>query len=118
MKFSKNATYYVTLESGNYADYKITVKANAPSGFSAKAIGSKKVKLSWKKDSSAKGYYVYRATSKTGKYKKVATIRNNKTVTYTNKKLTKGKKYYYYVVSYDTNKKVSDKTAIKAVKVK
>ncbi|MBR3787305.1 MAG: Lyzozyme M1 (1,4-beta-N-acetylmuramidase), partial [Firmicutes bacterium] len=49
---------------------------------------------------------IYRATSKNGKYKCIKTIKTAKTVTFTNKSLKKGKKYYYKVRAY---KKVSGK---------
>lgn len=55
------------------------------------------LKVSWKKVKTAKGYQIYRATKKNGKYKKVKTIKKAKTVSWTNKKLTTGKRYYYKV---------------------
>ena len=55
------------------------------------------LKVSWKKVKSAKGYQIYRATKKSGKYKKVKTIKKAQTVSWTNKKLTTGKRYYYKV---------------------
>lgn len=52
------------------------------------------VKLTWTKVTGATNYTVYRATSATGKYKKVATVKGT---TYTMKKLAKYKNYYVYV---------------------
>lgn len=83
--------------------------------------GSKKITISWKKVSGANGYEIYRAASKKGTYKKVTTIKKGTTVTYTNKKLTKGKKYYYKVRAYRTanGKKVySGYSEIESVKAK
>lgn len=60
----------------------------------AKSKSKKQVKLSWKKVSGAKKYEIYRATSKNGKYKKIATTTKT---SYTNKKLKSGKTYYYKV---------------------
>ena len=37
------------------------------------------LKVSWKKVKTAKGYQIYRATKKNGKYKKVKTIKKAKT---------------------------------------
>lgn len=54
------------------------------------------------KVSGAKGYVVYRATSKSGKYKAVSTIKKGSTVSYINKKLTSKKTYYYKVRAYRT----------------
>ena len=56
--------------------------------------GSKQVKLSWKKVDGAKKYYVYRATSENGTYKKIATTTK---LNYTNKSLKANKTYYYKV---------------------
>ncbi len=73
---------------------------------SAKKSG-KTVKLKWKKVTNCTGYEVYRATSKKGVYKKLATIKNKKLCIYYDRKAKKGKKYYYKVVAY---KKVKGKT--------
>jgi uncharacterized repeat protein (TIGR02543 family) len=56
--------------------------------------------ITWKKVSNATGYQVFRATKKNGKYSKVATIKKGATVRYTNKKLKKGKTYYYKVRAF------------------
>ena len=75
-----------------------------------------KVKLRWKKYSSASGYYIYRATSSNGTYKKIAKVSKNKT-SYINKNLKKGAVYYYRVVAYG-KKGTSAYSATKKVKVK
>ena len=74
-----------------------------------------------KKISNAQGYVVYRATSKNGKYKAVSTIKKGSTVSYTNKKLTSKKTYYYKVRAYRVvnGKKVySGYSKVKGVKIK
>lgn len=48
----------------------------------------------------AKGYAIYRSTSKNGTYKKIATIKNPGTTTYIDKGLTTGRTYYYQLRSY------------------
>lgn len=73
-----------------------------PKSVAATAKGSKTVNISWKKVSGASGYEVYRADSKKGTYKKVATIKKGSTVSYKNKKLKKGTTYYYKVRAYRT----------------
>lgn len=60
-------------------------------------VGAGKLQVSWSKMSGAKGYQVYRSTSKNGKYTKVITTKNNKI---TNSRRVKGKTYYYKVRSY------------------
>ena len=55
--------------------------------------------LKWKAQKKCDGYYIYRKTG-TGKYKRVATIKKGSTSSWTDKKVTKGKKYGYYVCAY------------------
>ena len=84
--------------------------------------GKKQETLNWKKASGATGYYVYRSTSKKGKYKKIATIKKASTLTYKDKKSLKSKKTYYYkVVAYRTENGVTatgKASAIKSAKTK
>ena len=65
-----------------------------------KALTKHKAKVTWKKVSGVTGYKVYRATKKAGKYKLVKTVKKAKTLKYTDKKLKKGKKYFYKVRTY------------------
>lgn len=53
------------------------------------------------KVANAKYYVVYRSTSKNGTYKKVGTLASN--LTFVDKKLTKGKAYYYKVIAFSVN---------------
>ena len=62
------------------------------------------ITLSWKKDSLIQGYEIYRATSKNGTYKKVATLTKNSQIKWSDKKVSSGTAYYYKIRSY---KKVS-----------
>lgn len=73
-----------------------------------------KITITWTKVVPARGYEIYRATSKNGTYKKIATISNASTVTYTDSKLTTGKTYYYKIRAvYGTAK--SPYTTVKSV---
>lgn len=88
---------------------------------SVKNSGAKTVAVKWKKVSGASGYEIYSATSKNGKYKKVATVKKGGTTSCKNTKLKKGKTYYYKVRAYCTvnGKKVYGKySEVKSVKVK
>ncbi len=58
------------------------------------------LKISWKKDKKAGGYQILMKTGKKGTYKVVKTIKKNKTVSFTKKKLKKGKTYYVKVRAY------------------
>ncbi len=94
---------YKTISGTNFYGEFSAVKSCAPkkpTGAKAKAQSGKQIKVTWKKVSAANGYEVYRAAKEKGKYKKVATITNKKTVSFTNKSLKKGNKYYYKVRAY------------------
>ena len=67
----------------------------APTNLKAKA-GKKKVTITYKKADGATSYEIYRSTKKSKGYKKVATTNKLK---YVDKKVKKGKKYYYKVRS-------------------
>lgn len=77
------------------------------SGFKAKKITTKDITLSWKKNTSADGYQIYRSSSLNGTYKKIKTIKTYKTTSYKNTKLNAGTCYYYKIRSY---KKVGKST--------
>lgn len=83
---------------------KTTVKVKALTKHRAK-VTWKKVTLSYTVDGkkytrAVTGYKIYRATKKNGKYKLVKTVKKAKTLKYTDKKLKKGKKYFYKVRTY------------------
>lgn len=126
----KNKTYYLQINNGKYSagnlgNYKIGVydqkyltAITTKPAITAK-VSKNKVSLSWKKVSNVAKYEVYRSTSKNGKYTKVATVKSNK---YTDKKVKKGKTYYYKVravlMTDKTNiKKVAKLSSAKKVKV-
>lgn len=73
-----------------------TVKKPSATKITSIKAGKRKATVRWKKASKATGYYVYRATSPRGKYKKVATVTGK--TSYTDKKSLKRKKNYYYKV--------------------
>lgn len=56
-------------------------------------------KLTWKKNSKATGYYIYRKVSG-GDYEKVKTIKSSDTTSWTDKSISKNKKYTYYAKAY------------------
>ena len=79
------------------------------------------VKLSWNRIKQSKGYQVYRAQKKKGKYKRIKTIKKNKIRTFSNKKLKANTKYFYKVRAYKVSngKKLYGKfSSIKSVRTK
>lgn len=91
-------------------------KVAAVSSFTAKGRAGKQIKLTWKKISGATGYKIYRATSKSGKYVRIKTIKKGSTVRYTNKGLKSGKKYYYKIVAIRKTGKVNAKSSYSAIR--
>ena len=66
-----------------------------------------KLRLSWEPMSGVDGYQIYRATSKSGKYAKIVTVKGASSATYTNTGRTCGTRYYYKLRAY---KKIGGKT--------
>lgn len=65
-------------------------------------VNSRSVRLKWRKTKGASGYQIYRATSRKGHFRKIATTRKNRL---TNKKLKPGKTYFYKVRAFRSVKK-------------
>lgn len=107
---------YVNNVATGRATMKITGKGNYKGSFSKvfyihpKKVEGIKVKkatatsitLNWNKSPSGTGYAVLCATSKNGTYKTVGLIESRSTTTFTHKKLSKNKTYYYKVIAFKT----------------
>ena len=111
LETGKSYTYtvkaYKNTKSGtvwsSYDKKGITGKAvlSAPSLRKAKRTSAKKATLSWKKVNGASGYVVYRKTNN-GRWQIVKKITKGNITSFTDKKLSKGKKYTYTVRAYRT----------------
>lgn len=96
LKVGRN-TYY-----GAFTTLKCTTRPSTATLKSVKSSKSRQAVIKWGRVSNAAGYEVYRSTSKNGKYTKVTTVTSKSKVSYTDKKLSKGKRYYYKVRTYRT----------------
>lgn len=77
-------------------------------GFTKVASASyDKLRLSWEPLSGVDGYQIYRATAKSGKYAKIATVKGASSASYTDTGRTCGTRYYYKLRAY---KKIGGKT--------
>ena len=111
LETGKSYTYtvkaYKNTKSGtvwsSYDKKGITGKAalSAPSLRKAKRTSAKKAILSWKKVNGASGYVGYRKTNN-GRWQIVKKITKGNITSFTDKKLSKGKKYTYTVRAYRT----------------
>jgi hypothetical protein len=106
---TKLGTSYVTVTGeGSYTGEIVksyTICLATPS-LSKAANSNSGVKVSWKKVTGAKGYYIYRKTTGS-KWKKIGTVKSGSKVAYTDKKAVKGKTYRYTVKAYN-GKSVSE----------
>jgi len=113
---SCNKNIKSTLVTGSHADdkyirnggliYLKVITSDTPKTVKHKSVTSSKAKVSFKKTTGAKGYEIQYGTNKN--FKKAKTVKTKK-VSYTLKKLKKGKTYYYRVRSWkydDYNNKV------------
>ena len=107
---------------GNYTGTKtlyFTISPIAPS--LTVTAGAKKATLKWNKQVGATGYVVYMATSKNGKYSRIAVLKGNSAVSYTKTGLTTGRTYYFKIASYTTSGTsyiYSAWSSVKGVKIK
>ena len=99
-KYYKVRAYSTVNSVRQYTQYSAVLAAKprvgTPTGFYSSS-GNSGVTLGWNKVPGATKYQVYRATSKTGKYKRLVTTKYRQ---YTNTSVTKGQKYYYKVRAY------------------
>lgn len=111
-KFVGTATITITAaatKNYNAATKQVTVTVN-PTGTSLTSVknsAKKTMKAAWKKNTAVTGYQVQYATASNFKGAKTVTIKKSKTTNTTIKKLTKGKKYFVRVRTYQ---KASGKT--------
>ena len=66
--------------------------------------GRRRITLKWKLDKNVTGYEIYRSLQKSSGYRKIKILSKNGIISYRNKNLQKGKKYYYIIRSYKTVK--------------
>ncbi len=96
--------YYikVTFTGSRYTGSKtlyLTIKPQTVELKSAASQNAGKATLKWGKET-ADGYQIYMASSKDGTYKKIKSVTNSSSVSYTVGSLTKGKTYYFKVRAY------------------
>ena len=96
-----NVNAYAAVAKAAGVKINIDTHISRPS-LKAKATGRNAIRLSWSATDYANKYTIYRSTSRNGKYKKIATVTNEETNIYTNKKLSAGKRYYYKVKANGT----------------
>lgn len=104
----------------NESDLKLSGVSAKYTTVSGKSAYQAAAKISWKANSNANGYIVYRSSKKGSGYKAIATITKQSTTSYQDTKVTKGNTYYYKVCAYGelAGKKVyGAQSTAKAVKI-
>ena len=101
--------YHNTSHFNDLCKSKTFISAPKPSSVKSTKSG---VTFKWKKVSGVKGYYVYRKTG-SGSYKKIATVKGYKKVSYTDKTAKKGKTYTYMVKAYSGSTTSAYRTGLK-----
>lgn len=76
----------------------------APASLKVSSNGVSSANLSWSKVPGARGYLIYRSASKTGSYKVVGKVTDNKKQSWKDTKLKPNKQYYYKVKAYGSDK--------------
>ena len=120
---SKKQMSYYAVANPSSSKYTASAKGAAKSITLAASVKKVKVKsakkkavLSWKKVKNAKQYIIYRSTQKDSGYVKVKALKKNK-LSYTDKKVKKGKTYYYRIV-VKTKQGYTGFTTSKKLKIK
>jgi|GEM_PF-2209839 len=96
----KVSTYKDSVESAHSAVVSATPALKKPVSVKATAK-SKKIIITAKSVTGATGYEIYKSTKKSSGYKIIKTVKNS-SLKYTDKKVKKGKTYYYKVKAYRT----------------
>lgn len=103
-------------ESNNPNNPEVKSSLQAPARIKASQLSaSQNVKVTFSKVNNAKGYEVYRSLKQNGIYKKVASVRE---VKYTDKKVQKGKTYYYKIKAVAEDTKYNSSLSGSFAKVK
>lgn len=111
-----------TTTSGIKAYRYVRVKLKAPTNVKVKKLSTKakskkyaNIKVSWKKNSKAVKYYVYRKSSTNKTYKRIATTTTAK---YTDKNKLKKRTYYYKIKAIYSNTKLnSDNSSVHSINI-
>ncbi|MGN0659561.1 MAG: hypothetical protein ACI4LA_08140 [Emergencia sp.] len=115
MIFTSTAT---ALAADTTAAVKMTsskIKAITPKNVTAASCSLTKIKVSWNKIEGVDGYAVYRASNKSGTYKKIYTTANPDKLSYINTGRSTGKTYYYKIRGFKKIGKATCYTRCSAV---
>lgn len=120
-KAKSGKTYYYYVKAineagGSEASSSKSILYLADTTLKTPSSTKKGITLKWSKVTGAEGYQVWRKTG-SGSYKKLATVKGNSKVTYTDKDARKGKTYTYKIKAYKSKttsaysnaKKIKDK---------
>ena len=94
----------IASETTNYnqaiKEIDFTVLPKKVTGLKQKSVNTSSIKLIWKKVGGATGYEIYRYNNTYEQYKLIGTVKSQKKTTFTDKKVSAGKKYNYKIKAY------------------
>lgn len=93
------AAYRNSVKSKYNSGVAVTIVPSTPKVNKVEAVGAKSIKITWSKVSGATGYALYRSTSQTGSWTRLATVKGT---SYTDSTAIPGTTYYYTVKAYVT----------------
>ena len=108
MKFFNHFINFYHYKSSKYSYLHFVVRItkdryySKPKIAAANTVKDGTARIVWTRASYARKYYVYRANSENGKYKRIA---ETKACSFVDESAKRGKKYYYKVASVDKNGK-------------
>ncbi len=106
LKNGKTYYYKVAARSGNTvlstSSSEAVKRLTAQKLSSVKSTSAGYAKVTWKKNSKASGYYIYRKLSGSS-YQLVGTVRSSSTTSWTDKNIANDVTYTYYVAAYSGN---------------
>ena len=123
-KITSKKTIYAYSKKSGYVNSSTSKKTYTVSktpkvtGVKASTVSSSSIKVSWKRVNGASGYYLYRSASKSGTYKKVATVTKGSTLSKTDTGLSSNKTYYYKVRAYTNGKITGNASSYVSAKTK
>ena len=101
----KSKAAYVIVNEEESKEVPANTSVTPVEKLTAQSVSYNSIKLKWSKTSKITGYELWRAESKSGKYKLQKKVTSKNTTTFTDTKCVTGKTYYYKIRAYVVSNK-------------